>query len=155
MTTEIQFYKRFPESGFLFWSNFEQLKPVSRLILWLICSNVEHFITKIHTKPVWNNNSKLDENIKERGPQDSNLCGQSPSDFESDSLTTRTEPPRESFLRLHSYRTAFLMTSEMVEACPEADYFRSVHRLGLYIFKTMQKPISHWPENQIVGVQCQ
>ena len=30
---------------------------------------------------------------KERGPQDSNLCGQSPSDFESDSLTTRTEPP--------------------------------------------------------------
>ena len=26
-----------------------------------------------------------------RSPQDSNLCGQSPSDFESDSLTTRTE----------------------------------------------------------------
>ena len=51
---------------------------------------------------------------KERGPQDSNLCGQSPSDFESDSLTTRTEPPwcpppdRHSFH--HPGRPGFLVT---------------------------------------------
>ena len=32
---------------------------------------------------------------KARELQDSNLCGQSPSDFESDSLTTRTNSPEE------------------------------------------------------------